>query len=308
MATPRSVHSESILKLLRGGREVGYADLQRELELSQKQCRRIITGLEHEGIVRRTGNRREVRFALMPGKEPVNGIPELTEDDVFALLLAAHAGRAQFSGTPLADDLESAASKLEAVYGDQLIAFEPDMLSSRMHFGMSPETEIDADIFRTVRQALLDGRAIKIAYQPLTGKRSFNRIIDPYLLACRNGSWLLVAYCRYSEKVLNFSLGGIEEAEVMDEFVTRQPDFKPDEYFRDSFGVLGGEVHLVRLLVAADKAQAFCRKRYHSTQQIEETREDGSIVVSYEVSGLPEVMAFVRSWGEGVEVLEPKVD
>jgi predicted DNA-binding transcriptional regulator YafY len=305
MAAPRSVHTDAILKLLRGGRDVGYVDLQSQLTLSQKQCRRIMTGLEQGGIVRRVGKGRKVRFALMPGKEPVNGLPELTEDDVFALLLAAHAGRAQFVGTPLANGLEAAASKLEAVYGDQLIAFEPDMLATRMHFGMSPETAIYADIFRTVKQALLDGRAIMIAYQPLTGNRSFNRIIDPYLLACRNGSWLLVAYCRYSKKVLNFSLGGIEEAELLDEYVIRQPDFEPDEYFRDSFGVLGGEVHVVRLLVAPDKAQAFRRKRYHATQQIEETREDGSIVVSYEVSGLPEVMAFVRSWGDGVEVLGP---
>jgi len=65
----------------------------------------------------------------------------------------------------------------------------------------------------------------------------------------------------------------------------------------------------VRLLVERNRAPHFERKEYHCTQVIEETpeeRSDGRMVVSYEVAGLDEVRAWIRSWGPGVKVLAPK--
>jgi predicted DNA-binding transcriptional regulator YafY len=301
-----SESSRKVLRLLRGGREAGYDEIVGELGLSQRQCRRVLTALVRAGAIHRKKVGRQAVFMLAPGQETLEAeIVPLTEDDVFALLAAAHAGRRHFSGTPLADDLASAVAKLEQGYRDRIVAFEPEIFDSKLQFGVPAQSDIDAAVFRAVRQALTDGRALRIAYHTLAGKRSYNRVIDPYILVSRNGSWLLVAYCRHSERILNFSLAGMERAEVEESLVRRKAGFDPDTYFRDSFGVFGGDVYLVRLQVSAEKVNAFRRKRYHPTQQVEEVLEDGGAIVSYEVSGLPEVAAFVRSWGACVQVLDP---
>jgi predicted DNA-binding transcriptional regulator YafY len=61
----------------------------------------------------------------------------------------------------------------------------------------------------------------------------------------------------------------------------------------------------VRLLFDADVAEHVKRKVYHPSQELEE-REDGSVELSFEVAGLKDVRAWVRSWGPSVKVLEPE--
>jgi predicted DNA-binding transcriptional regulator YafY len=112
----------------------------------------------------------------------------------------------------------------------------------------------------------------------------------------------------------DFSIAGMEQVKpcvsggVPDHF-DRPEDFDPELYFRERFGATAGDgYHTVRLLVAPDRAPYFERKEYHPTQQIEEAPEDrldGRMVVSYEVAGLKDVRAWVRSWGPGVKVLAP---
>jgi predicted DNA-binding transcriptional regulator YafY len=59
------------------------------------------------------------------------------------------------------------------------------------------------------------------------------------------------------------------------------------------------------LQVVADKAEYFRRKTYHLSQ-IEEKMENGDLKVSYVVSNLDDLAAFIRSWGPHVKVLQPK--
>ena len=83
-------------------------------------------------------------------------------------------------------------------------------------------------------------------------------------------------------------------------------DFERATHFEGRFGAVAGEApHSVRLLVESKRVPYFRRKMYHPSQHIDEVREDGRVIVSYEVAGLEEVAAWVRSWGSGVKVLDP---
>ena len=86
---------------------------------------------------------------------------------------------------------------------------------------------------------------------------------------------------------------------------TRPDDFDADLYFHERFGALGGETRVVRLLVEPDAARYFREKSYHSSQVVEEEREDGRLVVSFEVEGLEDITSWAQSWGLSVKVLDP---
>ena len=225
---------------------------------------------------------------------------------MLALTVAAEASRATLGATSLGAALDGAFGKLLDCQRGPVRSFEPEHERRSWHFESGPVSKLDPDIFETVRRAITASRSLRISYTPASGKSSYDRRIDPYLVAAVHASWLLVAYDHYPDRITNFSLAAISKATLGEPFARQHPDFDPEMHFHDAFGAVeGGDVQVVRLRVAPDKAHAFRRKVYHRTQQIE--RDDGAegLVVSYEVAGLDEIAAFVRSWGPGVVVLDP---
>jgi predicted DNA-binding transcriptional regulator YafY len=193
--------------------------------------------------------------------------------------------------------------------------FEPDKERAHWHFGDAPSADLDPDVFETLTTAIDRQQPVAIDYYTAsTGTHRMGRVIDPLVLAAPGGSWICVAYCHMRKGLRDFSIAGMEQVKpcvsggVPDHF-DRPEDFDPELYFRERFGATAGDgYHTVRLLVAPDRAPYFERKEYHPTQQIEEAPEDrldGRMVVSYEVAGLKDVRAWVRSWGPGVKVLAP---
>ena len=77
--------------------------------------------------------------------------------------------------------------------------------------------------------------------------------------------------------------------------------FDREDYFEGRFGALAsGDAHTVRLRVEGDKSAYFRRKCYHPTQTIRPAEDGEAIVVTFEVQGLDEIAAFIRSWGAAV--------
>jgi len=152
----------------------------------------------------------------------------------------------------------------------------------------------------------------------------------------RGDAWLCVAHDYKSGERRDFNLARIKEVhpcwpESNGGDYQIPEDFDLELYFIDRFEALaGGEVCKVRLRVEPSAAPYFRSKTYHRTQQIHESdpqveddapgrgllsgssqggsscgEEDQPIIVSYEVAGLEEIAAFVRSWGTSVTVLDP---
>jgi predicted DNA-binding transcriptional regulator YafY len=304
-----SSRRQSLHSLLNNGSQPTIDELRRQLEItSDRHIRRLIAELRTRGInvmERREG--RHKRFYLhtrdRQAEVPVLG---LTERELLALTVAAEAARAVLDATPLGEPLRSAAARLHEHAGRQVLSFEPELAENQWHFGTSAPGPVDPAIFDTVTCAVRDCEALRIDYHAASsGRHSKDRLVDPYVVAVRSGSWLMAAFCHESGLVRDFALGGISRAEPTDTYFLRPADFDAALHYRDRFGAVGGaEVEEVRLLVSTDKAAYFRRKMYHPTQQIEEDTADG-LVVSYEVAGLEEIAAFVRSWGPDVAVLAP---
>ena len=258
------------------------------------------------------------RAYFLPACEQATEGPfsELSEREALALLVAAEAARPTLRPTPLAAPLEAIGRRLSERMAPHVTSFDPEVQPQRWHFDAAAASAFDPEVFEVLRTAIEAQQSVRMDYVTAsTGERHEARRIDPLLLAAAGSSWLVAAYCHKREAVRDFALAGIErvwlcepEEEAAGGIYFDPPaDFDPELHFKGRFSaVTGSETHVVRLLAGPEAARYFRRKHYHPTQQIEEEHPDGAVVVSYEVAGLEEVRAFVRSWGPGVTVLAPE--
>ena len=298
---------------LNSGEELPYAEMRQRLGLSQKQVGRAIDELRRHGIPVRSRGRTRTFFIPEDLRRTPYRVIELSEEEIVALSVAAQASVSVLEPTPLAAPLSSAFDSLLSSIGRQPISFDVESQRRQWHFGGAHSVPLNADIFRTLWQAILDRQSVRIDYYSARARRETRgRKVDPYTLAVRAGSWMLVAYCHQERGVRDFSLPDISGAVPCDpatdprSFFEPREDFDIEAHFRDRFNAIPGELREVRLLVEPDRARYFRRKIYHSTQRIEKEHPDGRIVVSYRIAGLEDIRSWVQSWGTGVTVLEPE--
>ncbi len=309
--------AQQLLKRLRNGRHLTQGEAADELGVSPRQVRRLIKQLRANDIpVQEERSGRKKEYFLPPDELQVESLPvALSERQVLALVVAAEAARSALRPTPLSEPLRAALEELIGRISPHVHTFEPDQERAHWHFGDAPSAELDPDVFETLAQAIDEQQTVQVDYfTASTGRRWTGRRIDPLVMAAPGGSWICVAYCHIRDGLRDFSLAGIKSIEPSTsngtpDYFDRPEEFDPDMYFRDRFGALAGdEIYEVRLLVEPDRAPYFERKEYHPTQVVEEVPEDRTddrMVVSYEVAGLKDVRAWVRSWGPGVKVLAP---
>ncbi len=306
-----------LLDLFNDGHELSIQDIMVRVGIgSDRHVRRIIRSIEHDGIplqVRWVGRIKKFHIAEGDRRLPVHLVP-MAEEQIFSLIVAAQASRAVLAPTPLGMPLEQAFDALLGTMSAHIYSFDSDAAAEHWLFGSPSAVDIDPTIFSRLARAIQECRRVRIDYLTAsTGIRSHDRLIEPYGMAVRNGSWLVIAYCRQKQAIRDFSLAGISRAEfcLPDrdlEFFVRPDDFDLRDYFQPRFSALAGDtIYTVRMLVEPDRAAYFQRKTYHPTQVIEDVREDGRIVVAYTVSGLEEIRTFAQGWGVGVTVLEPDI-
>lgn len=307
---PRSTRGQ-LLDLLREGRALTQEEMIQELPISSKRhARRLIGQLRKAEVGVEERNRGRTKEFYLPASElevEDSSVP-LTERQALALVVAAEAGQAALRPTPLAEPLENGfgrlLNRLERASG----TYDLERLREQWHFGTEPAAStFEAEVFDTLVEALNRSRPVRIAYDPAhESDAPRERMVSPLLMAAPGGSWRCVAYCHFREAPRDFTLSRIEEITlVTDDVAIRPDDFDADLYFHERFGALGGETRVVRLLVEPGAAQYFREKSYHSSQVVEEERDDGRLVVSFEVEGLEDIASWVLSWGSGVAVLDP---
>lgn len=316
-ATPRlSPSAQYVRNALDRRPRLNYRQLRDMLGYDQKTVYRAIQELRESGIPVDETNTKPKWFSL-PQELRRQGqrIVELNEEEILALRLAAQVARSVLAPTPMAGSLNSAFTRLLAEMEDVNVAVHHAAQQSQWHFSDAPSAPIREKVFDLLRAAVLDEQSVLIDYYSASSERwTHERKVDPYCIAERSGSWLLVAWCHNAGELRDFNLVDIEQVVPCDPetdpaaYFEREESFNPDEYFQGRFRTVSRkELYVVRLLVEPHQARYYKRKHYHPTQSIDDVkREDGRIVVSYDVEGLDELRSFAQSWGTGVTVLEPE--
>ncbi len=163
-------------------------------------------------------------------------LPEvtLTTEEISSLVLAASVARAVPGGsTPkivditlrkLAFDMpERPDTPSEFPWSGRAVTSREPVL---VHFPVekSPRARAIGDRFAQLESATRSRKRVTLRYQSASTGETRQRDIDPYGLAYRQGSWVLVGYCHLREGIRSFRLDRMSEVKIAPK--PKSPDFE----------------------------------------------------------------------------------
>jgi predicted DNA-binding transcriptional regulator YafY len=156
--------------------------------------------------------------------------------------------------------------------------------------------DLDDEKFVQLQQAINHHQVVYIHYHAQQSNRITAREIEPLHLAYVDNAWLVHGYCRLRQDLRNFRLDRIDHLAV------RSETFVPQAMS------LGRSLTDGKQVVVRFRAEIvrWVRERQHFGFRAEkEEDEDSSVIMVYHVAELSQLIFWLLSWGDGMEVLEP---
>lgn len=202
-----------------------------------------------------------------------------------------------FEGEPLYDWVRTFLMQIEGGLFDEdtspKVSFQTNLdLKGLNHFGK-------------LLQAINTKRVLKLKYTPY-GKKQISETIYPYFLKEYNNRWFLIAQVKGYDTFAHYALDRIDDFEEL-AIPYKDVDTEFEFYFDDVVGVTVPTTESEKIILRVNKPRfEYIRtKPLHLTQRIEEENNDYAII-SINVKTNKELDSVILSFGEAIEVLEPK--
>ena len=156
-------------------------------------------------------------------------------------------------------------------------------------------------------EALRDKSAIEMTYQSFTRQQPSTFIVEPYCLKMFKQRWYLLAYSEGIDKMCIYSLDRVHAIEPTKQKYTLPEDFNAEAYFKNIYGVAGGEEKPEEVKICIDAMQANYLRTLplHSSQEEIERNDDYSIF-RFNIVPSYEFLQELRKYGSDVEVISPE--
>ena len=212
----------------------------------------------------------------------------------------------QYKNTPLEGKLSSVFEKIRKSLPSE-VSIDSRFLDERLTYIPDALAPIKEEVFDNVFAGLKKKVTISFEYKPLQKTTYMERKIDPYHIICQRGNWYVIGFCHLKNEVRIFSFSRIQNIQLTKEHFEIPKDFNAKDYVDKTMGVwLSAKTkYKVKLLFISEIGTFAAEHIWHDGQTVEQN-EDGSVVVSFETTQLPEVKRLVLGQGRTVQVLEPK--
>jgi predicted DNA-binding transcriptional regulator YafY len=136
------------------------------------------------------------------------------------------------------------------------------------------------------------------------------RTLHPYLLKEFRSRWYIVGLDNEKNEIRTFGLDRITSLvnELNDEKISfKQVPFSPNEYFRNTIGVIAPQTHPPKIILAFNKndAQYLITQPIHHSQELVRTTKN-EVIFSFLLHPTYEFLALLHSYQDGVRILAPK--
>ncbi|MCX7635526.1 MAG: WYL domain-containing protein, partial [Syntrophales bacterium] len=217
---------------------------------------------------------------------------EVFDDTELALVVALKNLVGQL-GAPFA---KAAASVLDRLY---------DGISSTAVFvKIDDPMPLDSALLNKIVRAVREKRQVCFYY---TGARSAHPVqMEPYRLAYFDGFWYLIGNEPATGIIKRYALDRIKDFKITKTGFGAVPK-GIDEMLQQSANIWFAERQDIKVtvMIDAEVAHYFQRRRMFPTQEIIETRPDGSLIVTFHVSQYEAIRHILRSWIPHISILEP---
>ncbi len=293
LAVPRSERLVKLLTLLqsRPGMEAGA--LARACAISERTLRRDLDALAAAGFpVYFDHGYRLTAAALLP---PVT----LTVDEALTLRLAAQAA-APRSGSIAARSLTLATDKLQ-----QVLATRPpeDPLEGQLALELPVQDPRTEALLAALTTAIAERHSVKLTYSPAARRGSPSRRVDPYRLLPVRAGWDLLAYCHDRRRIMRIPVNHLREVSMS------RRRFRPVAARLLERHLHPGQAPLpafqrIRIAYRSPVAEALKEHPPVGALMWEEGPE-GSVIFTLVAARTKDLVPWLLSCGDAVEVLEP---
>ena len=237
------------------------------------------------------------------------GVPSLKFNltEVLSLYLARRFLE-PMAGTHVWTGAQSAFKKIRATLSDGAIEYLDKL--ARV-FQQTPLAAGDyskhADLIEQLLIATEDRKIAWIVYHSARATEPVSTEVYPLTLLWHRGSVYLLAHAREDDKIKTYKLDRISAVDVTSLVFNLPENFDPRQYLASSFGIMAGDgsVTKVRVRFNATVARYVTEKTWHASQTFTPQR-DGSLLAEFLLGDLRELKAWLLSFAQHAEVLEPE--
>ena len=281
----------AILISLQKQKRIRSQDLAAKFEVSKRTIYRDMLALNESGVP----------IVSLPGEgyELLEGyyLPPLnfSDNEAVALILGTQLLKQQAAGS-VTIGAQLALDKIAAALPKGVRARVESLTNIISFFAVQDRFNLDDPHLLTLQRAIQDQRIVHLRYHGLERDTTTERVVEPYRLFYAEGIWYMEGYCRLRRDMRTFRISRVEKlAPGTTIFVKRVYERKRPN---------GQIVVHVRF---AEKILRWVRERQHYTFQEEQPpAHRGSVIMTYQVQRIAEIMPWALSWGAGAEVLAPQ--
>jgi predicted DNA-binding transcriptional regulator YafY len=248
------------------------------------------------------------RWRIRPGL--LNGLIALSAEELAALGTAAGLLKRE-NAHAAADAIDGLAAKLRAILRPEVtrrVAPDVELLLEAEGLAMrpGPRSKVDPEIVATLRRAILSSHKVRLHYRARGTGALSRQLVCPYGFLYGNRPYLVAYNMNSAARGYRlFSLSNIKGVEVTDSVFVRRAAFSLAEFARRSFGVFQEEPFDVVWRFRPEAATDAREWVFHHDQTVEEAA-DGSLIVRFRAGGALEMKWHLYTWGDAVEVLQPR--
>ncbi|AEF82936.1 helix-turn-helix transcriptional regulator [Leadbettera azotonutricia] len=228
----------------------------------------------------------------------------LTEGELFSLAIFEPM-LDQYRNTPLEKNLKIIFEKIIRSLPNN-VSVDTGFLNSHISFVTDQPSKIDVTTFNTIITALQTKKALSFDFLRLNGDIDRNRMMDPYHAICHRGNWYILGFSHEKKEMRVFSFSRIKKVVITNKVFDIPSDFNPNDFFDKQMGIWASRrtPYTVEFLFDNEVRTFALERQWHETQEITEN-EDGSVLVKFTTTQLPDVLRWVLSQGRTVKVLNP---
>jgi predicted DNA-binding transcriptional regulator YafY len=166
------------------------------------------------------------------------------------------------------------------------------------------QPQVDAEVLKTIQQALIDERQLDVTYGKLAGEEARSLRLHPLGMVQRGSTTYLVATAFEYDDVRLYAVQRIASAAVLDEPIEYPPGFSLDDHIADGLMQFGSRKEIrLRARVSDYLAGILAETPLAEDQKL--TRKADSNYVQATVIDSWQLHLWIKSQGSGIEVLKP---
>ncbi len=306
-----------ILTTLQAGKSYTVSDLSKMLGMSRRTIFRDLKELQAIGVpyrydARTSGYMIEPEFFLPP--------IDLSLQEAMSLLLLLHKASNQIQ-LPFKNSVLLAALKIENNLPAKIRQYCNTALRN-ISIRVGAQTLFQHSdgldkTFAQLQQAIVKKRKVNILYHSLSEETIIDVELRPYHLLYNNQdnnqvrynsqAWFVLGHSSLHKSVHSFKLNRIRELKPTERCFVDGGNFDVNDYLGKAWSMRPeGQLYNIKLKFLPEVAHDVAEIQWHNTQQVT-FEDDGSAIIEFRVDGLNEIVWWILSYGDKVQILAPKI-